>query len=114
MPTGLCILKFSSGRNNVGWDSYPVRFHPSQRWNGRDGSPILLFLGAYFGGGRVVGVLSWRSANSTRTLFLYRERRVESGGYEFNSKVRGGYSERGNDEVRMTNGEVKDLFERIL
>ena len=44
----------------------------------------------YFGGGSAPLVLKWSSANSTQTLFLHREERVESGGYEFNTEAVGG------------------------
>ena len=45
---------------------------------------------AYFGGGRAPLVLKWRTSNSTRTLFLHGEERVETGGYEFNIEAVGG------------------------
>ena len=69
---------------------------------------------AHFGGGRVPLVLNSGDLDSTRTLFLHREGRVETGGDGFNREARGVDSERGNDEVRMTNDEVKNVLERIL
>ena len=60
-------------------------------------------------------MLKGRGANSTRTPFLHREGRVETGGGDgFNREARGVDSERENDEVRMTNDEVKNVLERIL
>src|SRR5438067_305562 len=55
----------------------------------------------HFGGGRVPLVLNPVCLDSTRTLFLHREGRVETGGSEFNRRVE---IRRKNDEVRMTNG----------
>ena len=48
---------------------------------------------AYFGGGLAPLVLKEWGANSTRTPFLHREGRFETGGCEFNTEERGGYSE---------------------
>ena len=59
-------------------------------------------------------MLKGRGANSTRTPFLHREGRVETGGDGFNREARGVDSERGNDEVRMTSDEVKNVLEMIL
>ena len=42
------------------------------------------------GGDLSVGVLKEEGADSTPTLFFHTVGRVESGGYEFNTKERGG------------------------
>jgi hypothetical protein len=47
---------------------------------------------APFGGGRALLVLKPGCLVSTRTLFLHREERVETGGYEFNRQDAGGDS----------------------